>query len=193
MLRSSISLAAVSLAAAAPCDIFDAAGNPCVAAYSLTRALYSSFNGPLYQVNRTSDGAVLNISTVSTGGFANAKSQDTFCGGANCVVQRIFDQSPRVNHLDIAPAGGAKRTGDLPVNATRHPITVSGQKVYAAYFESGMGYRIDDTSGMATGNDPQTTYMVTSGTHVNDGCCFDFGAMETNNREYIVRNKPLLE
>ena len=35
-----------------PCDIYGAAGDPCVAAHSTTRALYASYNGPLYQVLR---------------------------------------------------------------------------------------------------------------------------------------------
>ena len=39
-----------------PCDIYGAAGTPCVAAHSTTRALYASYNGPLYQVKRPSDG-----------------------------------------------------------------------------------------------------------------------------------------
>ncbi|MGE5487902.1 MAG: arabinofuranosidase catalytic domain-containing protein, partial [bacterium] len=33
-----------------PCDIYAAGGAPCVAAHSTTRALYASYNGPLYQV-----------------------------------------------------------------------------------------------------------------------------------------------
>ena len=53
--------------------------------------------------------------------------------------------------------------------------------MYAAYFEGGMGYRIDKTSGVATGNDPETIYTVTSGKHFNGGCCFDYGNAETNN------------
>ena len=33
---------------------------------------------------------------------------------------------------------------DKPVNATRLPVTAAGgQRVYGAYFEGGMGYRID--------------------------------------------------
>jgi len=39
-----------------PCDIYAAANAPCVAAHSTTRALYSSYHGPLYQVLRQSDG-----------------------------------------------------------------------------------------------------------------------------------------
>ena len=68
---------AVALLAAAPvgasvCDIYDAAGTPCVAAHSLTRALYSAYSGRLYQVQRASDKATLNVNTVEVGGHADA-------------------------------------------------------------------------------------------------------------------------
>ncbi len=33
-----------------PCDIYGAAGTPCVAAHSVIRALYGAYTGPLYQV-----------------------------------------------------------------------------------------------------------------------------------------------
>ena len=36
-----------------------------------------------------------------------------------------------------------------------------------------MGFRNQDTNGIATGDEPETIYMVTSGTHYNGGCCFD--------------------
>lgn len=35
-----------------PCDILGAAGNPCVAAHSTTRALYAKYDGPLYNVTK---------------------------------------------------------------------------------------------------------------------------------------------
>ena len=71
---------AVALLAAAPvgasvCDIYDAAGTPCVAAHSLTRALYSAYSGRLYQVQRASDKATLNVNTVEVGGHADADAQ----------------------------------------------------------------------------------------------------------------------
>src|ERR1035438_954373 len=47
-----------------PCDIYTAGGDPCVAAHSTTRALYASYNGPLYQVLRQSDGKTLDIGVV---------------------------------------------------------------------------------------------------------------------------------
>src|ERR1700693_1788071 len=67
-----------------PRDIYAAAGDPCVAAHSTTRALYASYNGPLYQVMRQSDGKTLDIGVVQPsatdpGGYADAAAQDAFC------------------------------------------------------------------------------------------------------------------
>jgi len=174
----------VALIAAGPCDIYSQANTPCVAAHSLVRALYNAYSGPLYQVMRQSDNRTLDITVLSPGGYANSSAQDAFCGRTQCVVQRIYDQSPMRNHLDPAPAGGAVHQPDKPVTADRHRITIGGGKpVYAAYFEGGMGYRNDRTQGVATGNNPETLYMVTSGTHVNGGCCFDYGNAEVNNND----------
>jgi len=171
------------IAADGPCDIYGRDNTPCVAAHSVVRALYGTYKGPLYQVRREADNATLDISVLSPGGFADTAAQDTFCAHSQCVVQRIYDQSPMANHLDPAPAGGAVHRPDRAVNASRHKVTVSGHTVYGAYFEGGMGYRIDRTKGIATGNDPETMYMVTSGTHVNGGCCFDYGNAEVNNND----------
>jgi hypothetical protein len=138
-LTSALLASAAASAAAAPCDIYGAAGTPCVAAHSTVRALFSSFSGALYQVLRARDNSTQDISVLAPGGFANASAQDAFCRGDSCVIQRIYDQSEKANHLDIAPAGGNVHHGDKPVNATRHPITVGGHSVYGAYFEGGMG------------------------------------------------------
>ena len=58
-----------------PCDVYAAAGAPCAAAHSTTRALYAAYNGPLYQVLRQSDGKTLDIGVVQpsagdAGGYA---------------------------------------------------------------------------------------------------------------------------
>jgi len=165
-----------------PCDIYGRANTPCVAAHSMVRALYGAYNGPLYQVKRQ-DNATMDIHVLAAGGFANSSAQDSFCGQSNCVVQVIYDQSPMMNHLNPAPGGGAQPHPDKPVNAKRAKVTVGGHAVYSAYFEGGMGYRIDRTRGVATGNNPETMYMVTSGKHVNGGCCFDYGNAEVNNND----------
>src|SRR2546423_187129 len=94
-----------------PCDIYAAAGAPCAAAHSTTRALYAAYDGPLYQVMRQSDGKKLNISVVKAaaadpGGYADATAQDRFCAGTVCWIATIYDQSGHHNELTQAPRGG---------------------------------------------------------------------------------------
>jgi hypothetical protein len=55
-----------------PCDIYAAADTPCEAAYSTTRALFASYDGPLYEVERSSDDSTLNIGLESTGGVVDS-------------------------------------------------------------------------------------------------------------------------
>jgi len=127
------------------------------------------------------DNATKDIAVLSPGGFADAAGQEAFCGTAACVIWRIYDQSPRMNHLDIAPPGGAHRKEDSPVNAMKEKLTIGGHTVYGAYFEGGMGYRIDKGNGTAVGNEAESMYAVMNGYHYNGGCCFDYGNAESNN------------
>ena len=76
-----IDIATVS--AQGPCDIFGAAGTPCVAAHSTVRALFASFSGALYMVRRTSDNVELNIYPISNGGVADSAAQTNFHHGKN--------------------------------------------------------------------------------------------------------------
>ena len=74
-------------AAEAPCDITGAAGNPCVAAHSTVRALYSKYNGGLYIVQKNQTQEQLTIGTLKPGGFADKAKHDTFCGPRkDCVI-----------------------------------------------------------------------------------------------------------
>src|SRR4051794_10425705 len=89
-----VALGGTSQAAAqGPCDIYAAGGTPCVAAHSTTRALFASYNGPLYQVQRSSDSTVRNVGVLSAGGFADAAAQDAFCAGTVCTITRVYDQT----------------------------------------------------------------------------------------------------
>jgi non-reducing end alpha-L-arabinofuranosidase len=164
-----------------PCDIYASAGTPCVAAHSTTRALYASYNGPLYQVKRASDSTTTNISTLSAGGYANAAAQDAFCSGTTCVITEIYDQSGHGNNLTQAPGGGAASGPDNLANATAAPVMVGGHKAYGVYVAAGTGYRDDSTSDVATGDEPEGEYDVLDGTHYDNGCCFDYGNAETSN------------
>jgi hypothetical protein len=60
---------------------------------------------------------------------------------------------------------------------------VGGHAVYAVFINAGTGYRNNRTSGIATGDQPEGEYMVTSGKHFNTGCCFDYGNAETSNND----------
>ncbi|MGW2639917.1 alpha-L-arabinofuranosidase B [Streptomyces sp. NPDC001348] len=166
-----------------PCDIYAAGGTPCVAAHSTTRALYAAYNGPLYQVRRASDNATLNIGVLSAGGFANAAAQDSFCANTSCVITVIYDQSGKGNNLTQAPAGGAAGGPDNLANAFEAPVTVGGHEAYGVYVAPGTGYRNDNTTGIATGDQPEGMYAIFDGTHFNGGCCFDYGNAETNDHD----------
>jgi hypothetical protein len=166
-----------------PCDIYAADGGPCVAAHSTVRALLGAYSGPLYQVRKTSDGTTKDIGVLAPGGFANAADQDAFCGTDACTISIIYDQSGMGNHLTKAPPGGAKTTGDKEATANALPITISGHDVYGEHNPPGVGYRNNAAVGTATGDDPETIYMITSGNYYNGGCCFDYGNAETNSRD----------
>ncbi len=158
-----------------PCDIYAAAGTPCVAAHSTTRALYASYNGPLYQIRRLSDNTVKNIGVVTPralpvpdpGGYADAAAQDAFCASTTCVITTIYDQSPNHNDLTQAPRGafsGPALGGfdNLPV-ADMAPVTITGHKAYGVFIEPGMGLRNDHPVGTAVGDEPEGTYWVLDG------------------------------
>ena len=144
--------AAPASAASLPCDIYASGGTPCVAAHSTTRALYASYDGPLYQVRRASDNATTNIYPLSAGGVANAATHDSFCAGTTCVITEIYDQSGNGNNLTQAPGGGAAGGPDNLADATAAPVTVGGQKAYGVYVAAGTGYRDDSTRNIATGD-----------------------------------------
>ncbi|NUT46398.1 MAG: alpha-N-arabinofuranosidase [Saccharothrix sp.] len=170
-----------------PCDIYAAGGTPCVAAHSTTRALYGAYSGPLYQVKRSSDNATRDIAPLAAGGVANAAAQDSFCAGSTCLITIIYDQSGRNNRLTQAPPGGfsgpAPGGYDNLAVATAAPIKVGGQKAYGVYVAPGTGYRNNNTTGIATGDQPEGMYAIFDGTHYNGGCCFDYGNAERNSRD----------
>lgn len=175
-----------------PCDIYAAAGNPCVAAHSSTRALYAGYNGPLYQVMRQSDGKTLDIGVVKPegddpGGYADAAAQDEFCANTYCWITILYDQSGKGNHLVQAPRGGFSGPAmggfnNIPL-ADMAPVTLMGHKVYGIFIEPGMGLRWNDAKGTAVDDQAQGQYWVISGHHYNSGCCFDYGNAETDSRD----------
>jgi non-reducing end alpha-L-arabinofuranosidase len=175
-----------------PGDIYAAAGFPCVAAHSSTRALYASYNGPLYQVMRQSDGKTLDIGVVQPsegdpGGYANAAAQDAFCANTYCWITILYDQSGNNNHLVQAPRGGFSGPGmggfnNIPI-ADMAPVTIMGHKAYGIFIEPGMGLRWNDARGTAVDDQAEGQYWVINGHHFNSGCCYDYGNAETDSRD----------
>ena len=175
-----------------PCDIYANANDPCVAAHSTTRAMYASYNGPLYQVMRQSDGKTLDIGVVQpaasdAGGYADAAAQDKFCANTYCWITTIYDQSPRHNDLTQAPRGGFNGPAmggfnNVPL-ADMAPVSIMGHKVYGVFIEPGMGLRNDDPKGTAVDDQAEGQYWVINGLHFNNGCCFDYGNAEIDSRD----------
>jgi non-reducing end alpha-L-arabinofuranosidase len=178
-----------------PCDVYAAAGDPCVAAHSTTRALSASYNGPLYEVLRQSDGKTLKIGVVKpsatpvpdAGGYADAAAQDTFCAQTYCWITTVYDQSPKHNDLIQAPRGGFSGPAlggfnNLPI-ADAAPITVMGHKAYGVFIAPGMGLRQNNAKGTAVDDQAEGQYWVINGLHFNSGCCFDYGNAEIDSRD----------
>ena len=175
VIRAAILIGAISVVAGqamaapprpqGPCDVYAKAGDPCVAAHSTTRAMYASYNGPLYQVLRQSDGKTLDVGVVQPsgndgGGYADAAKQDAFCANTYCWISIIYDQSGKKNDLTQAPRGafsGPATGGNNNLSiADMAPISVVGHKVYGVFIEPGMGMR-------------EGQYWVVSGKHYNGG------------------------
>jgi hypothetical protein len=179
----SLSLAQEKIhAATCPCDIYSAAGNPCVAAHSTVRLLRGAYTGPLYQVRRSRDNTTQDIYPVSGGTAADAAAQDGFCSGTQCVITVVYDQSGKGNDLwyqgsTVVP--GSPQSS--PATATTESFSLSGHKVYSLYINPGNSYwRNGSSSGVPLGSAPEGMYMVTSGKHYNNQCCFDYGNSEAD-------------
>jgi len=144
-----------------PCDIYAAASTPCAAAHSTVRALYTSYNGPLYQVQRASDKGTKDI-VVGSGGFADSASQDSFCSGTTCTIPIIYDQSPNANHLRVTWFANWLPKGGNPAPATAAKITVGGHVVYGIKVSSGSnvayrtGVQLSGTASVTNGSSTVT-------------------------------------
>lgn len=176
--------AVVSNANEGPCDIYARANTPCVAAHSLTRALYGNYSGNLYQVRRA-DGQTKDIPVETMGGFVKSSVQDDFCAGSKCTISIIYDQSSYKNDLKKSPPVYWLKDGAKEADANRAPIYISGRKAYGFYRDawSATGYRNNNTKGVATGDEEESMYMVVDGRHYNDLCCFNYGNAETTGND----------
>jgi hypothetical protein len=156
------------------CDIYDAAGFPCVAAHSTVRALYAGYTGPLYQVRKS--GSTKDI-PVGADGYVNIAEQDSFCAGGGCTISLIYDQSPNKNHLPKTP-DTLWMKNSKEANATDGKVTVSGHTAYGVYFNNpaaNVGYRNNNCKGVPKNDEAEAMYMVLDGKRYTQWCCFDYG------------------
>ncbi|MFL6115996.1 MAG: arabinofuranosidase catalytic domain-containing protein, partial [Catenulispora sp.] len=170
-----------------PCDVYASGGTPCAVAYSTVRALYATYNGPLYQIQRSSDSAKTDIGLLAAGDYVNAATQVSFCAGTNCTITKIYDQGS--HHADMPISWGGLWSGpgpngsDVGANAMALPVTVNGHAAYGVKVTPGVGYRVDNVAGVPVGAQPEGVYMVTSSNYYNSQCCFDFGSGENDHRD----------
>jgi hypothetical protein len=166
-----------------PCDILEAAKAPCVGAYSMVRAIYKGYSGPAYQVrSKTNTSSTKDVPLLEAGGIADSKVQDDFCATGGCTLAKIYDQSPKGNHLGLTPnvfwLKGTQKEADIKNNPK---ITVSGKPVYGLKFMGGQGncYRVLKPTGTAVADEAEYMYSVFDTTVYNGQCCNDFGNAET--------------
>jgi len=185
-----------------PCDIYAAAGTPCVVAFSTIRALTKTYTGPLYQVRsgssnmNTGSGGTLKDIPQTADGFADTSVQDPFCSGTTCTIATLYDQSGNGNNLKAAPAGltnGGTYAGmpDFESSATRTSLMVGGHKVYAIYMNAREGYRTPlnvKAKNVPMGNTAQGIYELADGTHTGTQCCWDFGSVSPDPTAYVTMN-----
>jgi hypothetical protein len=144
--------------------------------------LIGSYGGKLYQV-RNAAGATKDIATLTAGGVADSSAQDAFCTGTTCVITTVYDQTGSGNDLQYQGAGSAAGGKDQPASAVGESVQLGGNKVYSLFIKPGNSYWANGVGqGVPTGSAPEGMYMVTSGTHFNSGCCFDYGNSETDRK-----------
>lgn len=188
-----------------PCDIYMKGGTPCVAAYSTTRRLLSTYTGPLYQVrsgsnamNNTGTGGMTHDIPQTADGFADIAAQATACANTICTVSKLYDQSGKGNDI-IRAIKGRAGNGDcthldnyetiIGRTDTNDKIKVGGHDVHSLYMEKCQGYRQTVVgNGMPVDDDPQGIYMVADGTRTGDACCWDFGNVTRDPTQYHVMN-----
>lgn len=150
-----------------PCDIITSGGQTCVAAHSVTRRMFGSYAGALFQLTRASDSTTQDVSTTANG-MVNLSTVTTFCLATDCWFSSIYDQAGNANHLPQATA--ASMAPWWLYNSNGLPILITAQN--DAFYRNRAS-----TTNIPTGAASSTTYYVRA-TDINsaDG---DYGRMET--------------
>jgi hypothetical protein len=167
-----------------PGDIANGAGVSVVAAHSLTRALFATYAGNLFQVSRVSDHQKKDIAVTTPGGTVDLATLDAFCASTTCGVATLYDQTGNGNDLKQATQNNmptlalwqTKGGSSLPYALTQNsggPGAIGGDP-------TGQFLRNrTQTKKIPTGAAPQTEYMVVYAKYFKGHCCYDYGNMES--------------
>jgi len=155
-----------------PCDALAAAGTPCKAAYSLTRALYATYNGNLFQLIRTSDSATLNVGVITAGGNVNTSGIAAFCAATTCSFNSPVDQTGNNNTLPGVSGKLAPYQTMSFGNGAAWPIIVGSDVAPVAYRNRA------STTGIPTGAATTTEFYVRTLDQFSTNGTGDFGNME---------------
>jgi non-reducing end alpha-L-arabinofuranosidase len=168
-----------------PGDVAKAAGTPFVAAHAMTRALFASYNGPLFKALRVSDNQERDIGVVAASGLVDLAALNTFCSGTTCKVTTLYDQSGNGNDMWRADDPNTNQPGtnkpcDLMAidywqmsDGTKVPVVVETGAMWKD--KSQCLRNRDKTKNMPTGAKPQTTYAIFHAKYLNNNCCFNYG------------------
>ncbi len=168
-----------------PGDVAQAADTPMVAAHGMTRALFASYDGPLFRALRVSDSEEMDIGVVAAGGLVDTAALSAFCEGTACKVATLYDQSGNGNDLWRADDPNENQPGTVRPcdlldieywqmsDGTRMPIAVEKGAMWKD--KSQCLRNRDRTNNMPVGADPQTEYAIFHAEYLNNNCCFNYG------------------
>jgi non-reducing end alpha-L-arabinofuranosidase len=174
-----------------PGDVAEAAGTRFVAAHALTRALFASYNGPLFRALRVSDKQEKDIGVVAAGGLADLTTLRSFCSGTSCKVTALYDQTGNGNDMWRADTAATRPCDLMDIaywqmsDGTNVPIALEhGWESNLLWKSTSQCLRNrDKTKNMPKGAQPQSEYAIFHGKYVNGNCCFDYGNTETGIRD----------
>jgi hypothetical protein len=178
-----------------PCDVAASYGYPCVTAFALYNLYTSSYKGPLFRVERTSDNTTMDIGLVN--GFWDSASYTNFCNGTTCYFVRVYDQiAAGGTHLDLInqvessswlglqpPIAGVLQVGSRSIPYFGYDVF---NPALVGYLTAGKRAGLSSNGQMPTGSQPITVFMVSGGSNTPNagtgtglgGCCYEFGEME---------------
>ena len=160
-----------------PCDVLSQQSGGtayCSAAHSMTRRMFASYTGPLFQLQRFSDLQVQDIGTLANGAV-NIAAANSFCLGTSCAIVQIYDLTGNNTKLPVVVQSFAAATQYVMA-----PWTISRLNglPYVETSGTNAGYsNRPNVSNMPTGSTSSAGYEVIM-TDTWSDCCGEYGRMQ---------------